>query len=273
MPRVLDRLATPIGLVLALAMAVALVAPPAAAAEAPDMTPAAAVATELGLINADRAAAGLVALRSDPRLMTIAAERAATMASTGQLSHTGPDGRTVFDMIGAAGITWYGAGEVIAWNTWPTLAGSATAANEGWMGSEVHRDLLLSTDENYVGIGVATSTNGTKYWAAVLMKGPDRTGAWARMAAATLSRLSGASFVRVGWTGGDLPLQVLTSGLRDFQLQRRTDGGSWWGVVSATALRSWTLRVAPGHHYEFRVRARDRAGNYGAWTSTVGITA
>jgi hypothetical protein len=33
-----------------------------------------------------------------------------------------------------------------------------------------------------------------------------------------------------------------------------------------------TATFRPGHTYEFRIRARDRAGNLGSWTAPVGIS-
>src|ERR1700741_3790426 len=70
-------------------------------------------------LNADRAAAGLVALRVDPRLMAIARARSADMIAKDYFSHTQPDGQNVFDIINAQHITWYKAGENIAWNNYP----------------------------------------------------------------------------------------------------------------------------------------------------------
>ena len=54
------------------------------------------------------------------------------------------------------------------------------------------------------------------------------------------------------------------SGLRYFQVQRRRVGGEWhsWGSTTATR-RSITWMRAYDH--EVRVRARDRAGNWGSW--------
>ena len=86
------------------------------------------------LLNVERARAGLVALRVDSRLMAIARQRSADMASRNYFSHVSPSGESAFDMIVSAGITWYGAGEIIAWNTYPSLADSAQAAKDGWMG-------------------------------------------------------------------------------------------------------------------------------------------
>jgi hypothetical protein len=61
-------------------------------------------------------------------------------------------------------------------------------------------------------------------------------------------------------------MQVLTSGFRYFEIGRRYDGGPWvsYGTTRATSVvREWTK----GHTWEFRVRARDRAGNWGKWQS------
>ncbi len=71
------------------------------------------------LTNSKRAARGLVALRIDPDLMAIARDRAEVMAANDVMSHTEPNGQKVFDRIRAAGLTWYGAGEIIAWNNYP----------------------------------------------------------------------------------------------------------------------------------------------------------
>ena len=66
------------------------------------------------------------------------------------------------------------------------------------------------------------------------------------------------------WSGGDPQLQVMTAGLRYFQVQRRRVGGTWhsWAVTTATR-RSVTWLKA--YDREVRVRARDRAGNWGPW--------
>ena len=222
--------------------------------------------------NNERTAHGLVALRLDPRVQAIAEGRAQVMAQTDQLSHDQADGNNVFDLLSAAGITWYGAGEIIAWNTTSNLAASAKQAVAQWMGSSPHRAILLSKDYDYVAFGVSVSpTSGKRYWAGVYIKGPDRTGAWTHLYAPTKHILSSTrSRVSFHWTGADTRLQVLTSGLRYFEVQRRFAGGTWvsYGHTTATSLStSW----ARGHTYEFRVRAVDRAGNWGSW-KTVSVT-
>ena len=93
--------------------------------------------------------------------------------------HTQKDGTNVFNLINDAGIKWYGAGEIIARNSATDLQGSAAYAVQSWMGSSGHRAIIMSTDYNYVGFGLAVASNGRRYWAGVFLKGPDRTGAWA----------------------------------------------------------------------------------------------
>jgi uncharacterized protein YkwD len=226
----------------------------------------------LTLTNKKRTDRGLVALRWDTRLGALARQRAEYMATTGTFSHT-QDGKNVFDMMTKAGITWYGGGEIIAWNTAADLAHSAAFAVQGWMDSPGHKAIMLSTDYNYVAFGFAVSpTSGKRYWAGVYMKGPDRTAAWVKIAKVSKSVVSSTSMkVTVTWSGGDSRLQVLTSGLRYYQMQKRRVGGEWYTYdpqTSTTLSRGW----ARGSTWEFRIRARDKAGNWGPWVTTTVTT-
>jgi uncharacterized protein YkwD len=216
------------------------------------------------LTNRKRTARDLVALRLDADVMSIAHERAVVMAANDKLSHTEPNGDSVFDRINAAGMTWYAAGEIIAWNTYPTAYSPAEAIG-AWMESPGHKAIMLSTNYNYVGYGAAVSASGKRYYAGVFIKEPDETGAWAKFRT-TGKRVIDANRMRVTirWSGADTRLQVLTSGLRYFQVERRLAGGEWGtgGITTATYQRvTWTR----GQSYEVRVRARDRAGNWGGW--------
>ena len=267
----------PLVLVAILGASVAAVAPAPSApvAQAADaLTIGQAEARMVALLNQDRAGAGLTAYRVDARLSAIARARSVNMATYDYLSHTQPDGRKFFDYLNDAGITWYGAGEIIAWNTWPDLASSAAAANQGWLGSSSHRAVIMSSDYNYVGVGVAQASNGRFYWTAIAIKGPDRTGAVGRMrdaARATGSAVDGRLPVRITWAGADVRLQVLTAGLRNFDVQLRRDGGSWSNIWLGTTSTSQLRYFAPGHVYEFRVRARDNRGNVGGWSTPDGL--
>ena len=249
-----------------------LLLPLAAPVAAVDPSPTAVAArTQDGLdlvtmTNRERTALGLVALRIDPRLMDIARDRAEVMAANEIMSHTEPDGRKVFDRLTDAGLTWYGAGEIIAWNNYPAVYSTAESIR-AWMASPGHHAIMVSTGYNYVGFGAAISATGRRYYAGVFAREPDHTGAWSRFRTTT-KRSVDATHKRVTlrWAGGDTRLQVLTAGLRYYQVQRRHAGGAWhsWRATTATQRTvTWTR----GRSYEVRVRARDRAGNWGSWHS------
>ena len=228
---------------------------------------------ELNLLNQDRRNAGLVPLHADARLMAIARARSQDMVANNYFSHTQPNGQNVFDILTAQHITWYNAGEIIAWNNYP-MDLTAGVANSQWMGSPGHHALIVSTDFNYIGVGLAYDpATGKKLWTADFIKGPDRTGAVATasrsLGAWTLTATSATRLTKVTWSGYDPRLQVLTAGFRSFAVQIRMDGGSWRSVYSSTTLRSWTFRAWRGHYYEVRVSALDNKGNRGRWVTSV----
>jgi uncharacterized protein YkwD len=254
--------------ILVTALVVGLV--PAVTASDYDTSSAAISAAEydaLTLTNARRTARGLVKLRLDSRLVELARDRAQYMADTGRFSHTQSNGTDVFDMIESSGIRWYAAGEIIAWNTAGPLDYSAEFAVQGWMGSAGHKAIVLSDDYNYVGFGLAIANDGTRYWAGVYLRGPDRTGGWTKTGGFSKTNLD-AHWARgtVYWSGGDTRLQVLTAGHRYFQVQWRVAGGAWQsiGTTTATKVTKWWRR---GWTYEVRIRERDRNGNWGSWAT------
>jgi uncharacterized protein YkwD len=254
-----------LGLVLALAAGL-LPLTIVAAASPSEASISAAERTVLDLTNQRRTAAGLIRLQPDPRLFALARERAEYMAKTELFSHTQSDGTNVFDLMTAEHITWYGAGEIIAWNTAAALDYSAEFAVRAWMDSPGHKAIIMSKSYNYVGFGLAISpTSGKRYWAGVYLKGPDRTGAWAKMGSVSRTNVGTASAkVNFRWTGSDTKLQVLTSGLRYFQVEMRTNGGAWTslGTMTGTSMSRYVTRS--GTH-DLRVRARDKAGYWGSW--------
>ena len=137
-------------LLIGLALILPAVVPAPAAASSSD-----AEAMILKKMNYERTKRGLVALRLDTRLAAIARDRSEYQARTGDADHT-QGSRNVFDFIQSAGIKWYGAGEIIAWNRYyPSVEDSAAAAIKGWLGSPAHRAIMLSKGYNYVGFGCA----------------------------------------------------------------------------------------------------------------------
>ena len=225
------------------------------------------------LLNQQRAAVGLLPLRRDARLRAVARERSWDMATKGYFSHTHSDGRAFWDLMNEDRITWYASGEILAWNTWGSLAESAAGAAKQWRNSAGHYGLVVKPDYNYIGIGLSVDRSGKKIWTGILMRGPDRTGARAKLGTSSLTRAtSSTSRATVRWAGYDPRLQVLTAGLRDYQIQRRVNGGIWRTQVAATTATYLTTTVTRGYRYEFRIRARDRAGNYGRFSAVATFT-
>jgi uncharacterized protein YkwD len=216
-------------------------------------------------MNYERTKRGLIALRLDTRIAAIARNRSEYQAATGDADHT-QGSKKVFDFIQAAGIKWYAAGEIIAQNRYyPSIEDSAAAAIKGWLGSSTHRSILLSKGYNYVGFGYAmNSSNQRRYWTGVYLKGPDRTRPWVEINGASKSYIGDGYYrITIRFSGGDRRLQVLTSGFRYYQIQRRRPGESWHTYALTT---NDFKRVRWKHGTkEVRVRSRDRAGNWSSW--------
>jgi uncharacterized protein YkwD len=174
----MSMLARRLGPILLAGLLIATLAPVTSATD--DLTVEQAEAKVASLLNAQRTDVGRIVLRVDSRLSAIARARSEDMAAKGYFSHQQPDGDWAWDLMTAAGIKWFGAGEIIAWNTWGSLADSATSASKQWHDSSAHYALLTSANYNYFGIGLAVDVSGKKLWTVVFMKGPDRTGAKAR---------------------------------------------------------------------------------------------
>jgi hypothetical protein len=69
--------------------------------------------------------------------------------------------------------------------------------------------------------------------------------------------------VQVTWSATDSG-----SGIASYDVGRSYDGGAYVTIASATTATSINWTMTPGHTYRFRVRARDKAGNIGAWVTT-----
>ena len=69
--------------------------------------------------------------------------------------------------------------------------------------------------------------------------------------------------VTVSWGGTDTG-----GGIASYDVGRSYDGGAYATIARATTATSINWTMTPGHNYRFRVRARDSAGNVGAWVTT-----
>jgi uncharacterized protein YkwD len=116
--------------------------------------------------NVQRSGAGLAALTVDARLMQVARQRAQDMAAKNYFAHTSPTGETAFTILGQSGYAYQLAGENIARNNFPDSESVQVSMN-GFMNSAGHRANILEPVFRRVGVGVAFSGDGMKYFAVV----------------------------------------------------------------------------------------------------------
>lgn len=120
----------------------------------------------LQLVNAERQARGLPALKLHAALCDAAQLRSSEIVSN--FSHTRPDGTSCFTVLKQFSITDYaGAGENIAMGS--GSKGTAESIMNGWMNSDGHRANILKNDFVYLGVGHYTSGN-SQYWVQLFMK-------------------------------------------------------------------------------------------------------
>ncbi len=224
----------------------------------------------LQLINHERDAFGLRHIRMDGRIRSVAQARSLDMAERDYFDHLDPDGKWPWDHLNDAGIGYSEAGEIIAWNMTSPIDDAAATAVSQWMHSTMgHREQVLSGDHNYAGVGVAID-GARSIWTVIFIQGPDRTPPRASLTKA--SSPTGSRTISLAWSGSDPLLVARTAGLASYDLARRKPGGAWSVIRSATMRRSLTLTAAKGTRFEFRVRARDAAGNVGAWSTARLVT-
>lgn len=220
--------------------------------------------TILGLLNGDRAAQGLVALRVDARLAGLATNRALWMASTGTISHDSYGG-AVFDAIATVGVNAWSSAEAVG-STNATFGSEAAAYLYGlWRGSPDHWAFMMSSTFNYIGVGVGYRADTAESFASlVFAEAPDSSAPVAQMTGSGKSSRT----VFFTWSGRDGLLQTHTAGLRDFDVQYRVDGGAWSTIRTHTSATQIVLANRPaGHTYSVRIRDRDQRNNLSSWSS------
>jgi uncharacterized YkwD family protein/spore coat assembly protein SafA len=117
------------------------------------------------LVNAERAKAGLPALKINWQLSRVARHKSADMAERGYFSHYSPTYGTPFHMMENFGLRFSAAGENIAY-------GQRTPAEvmRDWMNSPGHRNNIMSRSYTEIGVGLAKNKNGVCYWTQMFMK-------------------------------------------------------------------------------------------------------
>ncbi|MBI4301453.1 MAG: serine protease, partial [Chloroflexi bacterium] len=113
-------------------------------------------------LNLERTKAGINPLTIDDDLVAVARERSQSMVNLNYFDHTAPDGQTAFSLMAARGITYRNAGEDLASNNYPDDVSPAVAIDY-LMNSATHTNILMA-DYHRIGIGLAISSDGTKYY-------------------------------------------------------------------------------------------------------------
>lgn len=101
-------------------------------------------------MNRERAAHGLGPLRLEPRLTLAAEDRVQDMMRKHYFDHVSPDGVSPFTWVRARGYRYRMVGENLALG----YRGSASVVN-GWMNSPGHRENILQSGFDEVGIAIS----------------------------------------------------------------------------------------------------------------------
>jgi len=121
-------------------------------------TTASAKSATLCLINQQRAANGIAALRSEPTLDAAATSYAQSMVEERFFAHVSPGGQTIQDRLASyiSGTRSYSVGENLAWGQ--SVLGSPASTVNAWMHSQGHRDNILNAGFEEVGVGIVSGS-------------------------------------------------------------------------------------------------------------------
>lgn len=215
-------------------------------------------------INRERLARGLVPYALNAQLTAAAQAHADDLARTGNYSHTGSDGSTVFERVAHTGYGAYSWGRRLGEN-WAWYRDAATALAM-WMDSAPHRDNILHPLYREFGIGIAPGKNGNSIFVVVFGAQPNLLPIFindlateTRTRAVTLT-LSSEDVMPNGDGAGTIGRAV------EAQISNRADfAGAPWQPF-ATRL-PWTLTEGGGTKTVY-VKFRDTRGRTAtSWTS------
>ncbi len=101
------------------------------------------------LVNEHRVYQGCEPLTWSPQVAAVAQAHSADMVARGFFAHTNPDGLSPFDRMSAAGVSYRGAAENIAYGF-----GTAESVLEAWLDSPGHRANIENCSLTEHGVGL-----------------------------------------------------------------------------------------------------------------------
>jgi len=110
---------------------------------------------------------GLQPLTIDPTLTLLAEQRCAEIASEHSFGHVTTDGKTVFDLLDAYGITYHKLGETLAMNANTSDPGAEAARD--LMNSPLHHATLFDPQYTAIGFGHSVGADGIQYFAVIVL--------------------------------------------------------------------------------------------------------
>lgn len=123
----------------------------------------------ISLVNKERAKRGLAPVRFNTNLTLAARAHSREMVRRGVLTHLSASGGGVASRLVKYGYTrsgysYWGVGENIARARTTSLYATPSGAVYLWMHSTAHRQVILKGTFRDVGVGVATSGSGMRYF-------------------------------------------------------------------------------------------------------------
>ena len=133
----------------------------------PEPVPAEIEEQTLVAVNAARRERNLAPLDEDPVLSEVARAHSRDMMRRRFFDHTSPDGYTVRDRVKGRGIEYGRVGENV--HRSQGMDDPVATAVDAWLNSRGHRELMLATDFDRTGIGVAVDGEGMYYFTQVFV--------------------------------------------------------------------------------------------------------
>ncbi len=117
------------------------------------------------LVNVERVKNGRSSLVENTEVSKVARIKSQDFINNNYFSHNSPTYGTPFEMLNSFGITFTSAAENIA-------SGHKSAAEvmKSWLNSPGHKENILNSKYNQIGVGVAKDKNNNLYWTQLLIK-------------------------------------------------------------------------------------------------------